>query len=230
MNYKYGGLMFILEKEKIAGDDNYIIHPIIYTDVSLTMRKIPDDASKAQYLDLWPRTRSTLVAKDSAYNFSNSDLGGYDLKEIQFPIILDWTIGNLSCSEAKEDMSSFACKENSKCIESENSSGYICKCCDGYDGNPYLTNGCQVSGQLQLCKFGGFEGDDWKNGTGCNRPIHKRSPVNIALGRQIFDNTLIAYEILHSLKTTKHCKQGNFALKLHMSKAYDRVEWVFWLG
>ncbi|MBA0647930.1 hypothetical protein Goklo_015734, partial [Gossypium klotzschianum] len=28
----------------------------------------------------------------------------------------------------------------------------------------------------------GFKGDDWKNGTGCNRPIHKRSHVNIALG------------------------------------------------
>ncbi|KAA3475779.1 reverse transcriptase [Gossypium australe] len=35
-------------------------------------------------------------------------------------------------------------------------------------------------------------------------------------GRQISDNTLIAYEILHTLKTMKHCKKGNFALKLDM--------------
>ncbi|MBA0820797.1 hypothetical protein Gohar_021286 [Gossypium harknessii] len=33
-----------------------------------------------------------------------------------------------------------------------------------------------------MFKSGGFKGDDWKNGTGCNHPIHKRSPVNIALG------------------------------------------------
>ncbi|KAH1032403.1 hypothetical protein J1N35_044577 [Gossypium stocksii] len=51
-----------------------------------------------------------------------------------------------------------------------------------------------------------------------------------SVGRQISNNTLIAYEILHSLKTRKHCKQGNFALKLDMSKAYDQVEWDFFAG
>ncbi|MBA0792877.1 hypothetical protein Gohar_017338, partial [Gossypium harknessii] len=47
------------------------------------------------------------------------------------------------------------------------------------------------------------------------------------LSRLISDNILAAYEVLHSMKKRRLGKQGSFALKLNMSKAYDRVEWPF---
>ena len=45
--------------------------------------------------------------------------------------------------------------------------------------------------------------------------------------RVITDNILIAFESLHHMKTQCSRKTGFMALKLDMSKAYDRVEWVF---
>lgn len=46
-------------------------------------------------------------------------------------------------------------------------------------------------------------------------------------GMLITNNVMVAYELLHTMQARQKSKVGSMAIKLDMSKAYDRVEWDF---
>ncbi|KAL6317008.1 hypothetical protein AAG906_026723 [Vitis piasezkii] len=141
------------------------------------------------------------VAEDGFFNFSSLDL--LDLRgRNQFPLVLDWAIGNKTCHEAEMDAANYACKENTQCHDSTSGPGYGCSCSDGYRGNPYL--GCQdidecstlspcngtcqnLPGTFNCSCPKGYEGDGRKNGTGCTLVASQsqRFPLIIILGTSI---------------------------------------------
>ncbi|XP_042392573.1 wall-associated receptor kinase 2-like isoform X1 [Zingiber officinale] len=64
-------------------------------------------------------------------------------------IIYNWIIGYESCDDAAKNKSTFACRaQYSSCFDASatrnhSGSAYRCKCKEGYEGNPYIPNGCQ---------------------------------------------------------------------------------------
>ncbi|XP_023760473.1 wall-associated receptor kinase 2 [Lactuca sativa] len=130
------------------------------------------------------------IVEKGNYTFHKTDLDR--LHNRSFPVVLEWSIGYTTCEEAQKNISSYGCKENSVCvdtlIESNRSyNGYRCQCAQGYQGNPYLPNGCQdinecEGPQLHDCIYGcgntngsyscscplGQHGDGRKGGDGCS--------------------------------------------------------------
>ncbi|RHN69505.1 putative protein kinase RLK-Pelle-WAK family [Medicago truncatula] len=97
--------------------------------------------SDSKVHDFNPCGYSFLVANGN-YSLTRSDLM---LMKKEFPVLLDWKVGNQTCLQAQKNHSNYACKAiKSTCYETgTNKSGYLCRCSHGYRGNPYLINGCQ---------------------------------------------------------------------------------------
>ncbi|XP_057442736.1 wall-associated receptor kinase 2-like [Lotus japonicus] len=81
----------------------------------------------------------SFVAKSGSYNFSVQDL--VDLPYPNFPLVIDWTVGDKSCN-VSEKGSDYVCKKNSYCDDEGVDVGYRCRCKPGFEGNPYHPDGC----------------------------------------------------------------------------------------
>uniref|UniRef100_A0ACD5W7N7 Uncharacterized protein n=1 Tax=Avena sativa TaxID=4498 RepID=A0ACD5W7N7_AVESA len=100
------------------------------------------------FWELYPCSYGMLV-ESSFYNFSRQDMFGHDVLSTRYPrgvpIVLDFAILNGSCSRPT------ACaSDNSYCANATSGTGYVCKCVHNYDGNPYISNGCQ---DINECDF-----------------------------------------------------------------------------
>ncbi|XP_024045609.1 wall-associated receptor kinase 2 [Citrus clementina] len=187
------------------------------------------------------------VVDQSEFHFTSNYLALGGMPD-EFPIVLDWEITtNETCEEAK------ICGPNASCDKSKDdtttSSGYHCKCNKGYEGNPYLPDGCQDVNEcndpkLHDCKEicvntegsytchcpKGFHGDGRKYGGGCTPNQHTVIKVTLGVGIS-FVVAVMSISWLHFLwKRRKHMKlkekffeqNGGSSLQQELSKLQGR--------
>ncbi|XP_043690762.1 wall-associated receptor kinase 2-like [Telopea speciosissima] len=158
-------------------------------------------ANHTEIVDFNPCSYAFLVDKNW-FNFTVSDLLDFTKKiertgYVRVPVVLDWAVDKKSCEEAKKDLTTYACGNNSFCVVSKNGVGYSCNCSKGYQGNPYLPNGCEdidecidpynspcnstcsnLPGDYICSCPPGYDGDGKKNGLGCIPP-HTNKPFPV---------------------------------------------------
>ncbi|KAF6143550.1 hypothetical protein GIB67_029719 [Kingdonia uniflora] len=103
------------------------------------------------------------LADTYEFKFSRSNLSNYTggmgldfqndfINETRFPVVLDWVVGLGTCKEAKRNLKSYACGDNTDCADSTNGPGYNYYCNPGYEGNPYFLDGCKDTDECSAPK------------------------------------------------------------------------------
>ncbi|XP_038884307.1 wall-associated receptor kinase 2-like [Benincasa hispida] len=191
------------------------------------------------------------LVEQNSFNFSSKYIRNFP--ENRVLAVLDWAISNDTCVTA-ENKTNCICGRNSTKVDLlDDPSRYRCQCLEGFEGNPYLPEGCQDIDEckdesLNDCSFEcvnrignytcncpkGFKGDGRRGGEGCTR--ESKSFVQIIVGLTVgFAVLVIASTWLYlgyrkwkfiKLKEKFFEKNGGLMLQQHLSQWQTSTDMV----
>jgi hypothetical protein len=119
--------------------------PYSYLDVSF----LATEDINYNYVWEYSPCSYAFVAEQNWFNFSASFAQSTNFGDMYndtgVPMVLDWAVGTGTCDELGKKKTPSACLAmHSQCIDAtaSNGLGYRCNCSQGYEGNPYIFNGC----------------------------------------------------------------------------------------
>jgi len=115
----------------------------------VALRVIKGDNTSQTWKGFGEQCSYAVLMETAAFSFRTQYITTREFSEmaaVRAPAVLDWSVRNETCEVAKRNLSgSYAClSANSRCADSTSgSAGYVCNCSQGYEGNPYLPDGCK---------------------------------------------------------------------------------------
>ncbi|XP_021802309.1 wall-associated receptor kinase 2-like, partial [Prunus avium] len=176
------------------------------------------------------------VVQEGQFNFSPETSFQQLKSNNMLPMILNWEIGNESCRAAQKSVD-YPCHNKTKCVDRNTnktsaSSGYFCQCLPGYQGNPYLPDGCQDIDECalnpNLCNNGVCKNLAGNYSCSCNSGYKNQDAITCiksasAISLKITLGVCLSFLVLLVLVFSIYCGVNRRKLKKQQEKFFKQI-------